>query len=152
MSARWAPDWWIRLLPVLAPRIIKLMGRAVVVRICSDACTMGRGMAAVASFSGQVAEFTVLLKGAAGEVLADTVVETNEIIGSETFAVAAAVLALGGENYFLRGQQRCTWITHFGALRDSGDFSSYRKFLGMSSTAVGIVLERTRFVGGEASR
>ena len=66
------------------------MGRAVDVRIYSAARTTGG------------AEFTVLLKGAAGKVSTDSPVETNGTFGLETFAMVAAVAAWGEQS---RGEE-----------------------------------------------
>ena len=52
-------------------------------------------MAAVALLPGQGAEFTVLLNGAAGKVKTDSLVETNETPGLETFAMVSAVAGWG---------------------------------------------------------
>ena len=110
-------------------------------------------MAAVALLPRQGAEFTALLKGAAGKALTDSPVATNETFGLETFAMAAAVAAwgeqsMGGGNDSLRGQRRRGRSTNTGALQDSGDLIVYRKFLIMRNAAVGITLRRTRVVKG----
>ena len=48
---RWALDWRIRLLPAMAPRVVKPISCVVDVRIYSDACTTEGGMTAIALFS-----------------------------------------------------------------------------------------------------
>ena len=88
------------MIPVMAPRIIKPIGRAVGGRIYSDACATGEGMAAVELLPRQVSEFTVLPKGTAGRLLQGSVAETNEIPGLDAFAIVAAAVALGEQ---LRG-------------------------------------------------
>ena len=50
--ARWTIERRLRLVPVIAPRVIKPVCRTVGVRIYSGACTTGGGIAAVALFSG----------------------------------------------------------------------------------------------------
>ena len=59
-------------------------------------------MTAVALFSRQLREFTVSLKGAAEQVLLESIKDTNEISGLGTFAMVAGVVALGEQ---LRGKR-----------------------------------------------
>ena len=94
---RWALNWWTRLLPVMSPRIVKPVGCTADVRIYSDACTTGGGMAAIALFSRPTGEFMVQLKGKAEDLLLKSLKETNEIFGLELFAMVSAVMALGGQ-------------------------------------------------------
>ena len=77
--ARWALEWWLRLLPELAPRLTIPIGRAVDVGIYSGAFTTDGGMAAVALFPRQADEFTVLLKGNAEPLLLGSISDTYEI-------------------------------------------------------------------------
>ena len=53
-------------------------------------------MAAVALLSRQQGEFTVLLKGSAEQLLLESPRGAKEIFDLETFAMVAAVAALGG--------------------------------------------------------
>ena len=76
--ARWALEWRSRLLPVLAARLIRPVGRTVDVRIYSDECTTGGGMAAVALPCRQEGDFTVLLEGAAEQLLLESLEETRD--------------------------------------------------------------------------
>ena len=69
-------------------------------------------MAAVALLPGRGAEFTVLLKGAAGKVKTDSLVETNEIFGLETFAMVAAVAAWGEQP---RGEEMIRFVDNDAA-------------------------------------
>ena len=48
--ARWTLEWLVKLLPVVAPRVIKPIGRTVDVRIYADARTAQGSMVAVAGF------------------------------------------------------------------------------------------------------
>ena len=75
--ARWALDWWIRLLPAMAPRIAKPISCAVDVRIYSDACTTEGGMAAIALLPRPPGEFMVQLKRKAEDLLRASLVEAN---------------------------------------------------------------------------
>lgn len=59
-STRWALGRRIRIFEHVAPRSIKPVGGRVDVRVYSDTCTQGAGMAAVASFEE---DFAVVLKG-----------------------------------------------------------------------------------------
>ena len=97
----WALNWRLRLLPDMAPRLIKPIGSLVDVRIYSDACTTGGGMAAVALFSG-TKEVTVLMTGVADKKLLRSLETTNEIFGLEMFAMVSAVITLGDQ---LRGKR-----------------------------------------------
>ena len=99
--SRWALEWWVRLLPDMAPRMIRPIGHLVDVRIYSDACTTGGGLAAVALFSGNE-EVTVLLTGTADKKLLKSLETTNEIYGLEMFAMVSAVITLGEQ---LRGKR-----------------------------------------------
>ena len=71
------------------------MGRAVGVRIYSNACATYGGLAAAAVFANPSHEFAVLLTGAAETGMANCLRDTNEIRGLEMFAIVAAVVALG---------------------------------------------------------
>ena len=79
--ARWALEWRLKILPVVAPRIIRPIGRAVVVRSYTYPGTTGGGIAAVASSSRQQVEFTVLLNGVAGRFLLESSGDINDIFG-----------------------------------------------------------------------
>ena len=80
-GARWILEWLLRLPPVMAPRIIRPIGRAVVVRSYTYPGTTGGGIAAVASSSRQQVEFTVLLNGVAGRFLLESSGDINDIFG-----------------------------------------------------------------------
>ena len=92
--ARGRQEWQIKLSPVLAPRSKQPIGGAVDVRIYSDACATGGGMAAGALSPIQGTEFTVLLEGTA-KALADSLMETNGIFGLEISAIVPALVAPG---------------------------------------------------------
>ena len=62
-KARWAVERRLKLLPNLAPRIIKPIGRAVGGTIYSDACATEGGVAAVTLFSIGENGLTVFLGG-----------------------------------------------------------------------------------------
>ena len=59
-------------------------------------------MAAVASFSGEEEDLTVLLKGSADKDLLRALRATNEIYGLEMFAMVSAIITLGEQ---LRGKR-----------------------------------------------
>ena len=109
---RWALNWWIRLLPAMSPRIVKPVGSEADVRIYSDACTTGGGMAAIALFSRPAGEFMVQLKGKAEDLLISSLAETNEIFGLELFAMVSAVMALGEQ---LRGKRMILFLDNNAA-------------------------------------
>ena len=88
-------------MPDMAPRLIRPIGHLVDVRIYSDACTTGGGLAAVALFSGD-RQVTVLLTGAADKKLLRSLEATNEIYGLEMFAMVSAIVTLGDQ---LRGKR-----------------------------------------------
>ena len=67
--ARWALEWRLRLLLTMAPRMIKPLGRIVDVRIYSDDCAICGRVAASALASRRTEDFTVVLKGAAEQML-----------------------------------------------------------------------------------
>ena len=96
--ARWAIEGWARLLPDLAPRIKRPVGRTVDVRIYSDACATDGGMAAASLFSRSAGDFTVVLTGNAEPLLLEGIADTDEISGLEMFAAASAVVALGEQS------------------------------------------------------
>ena len=50
-GARWAPGWWIKLSPKMAPGKLEPIDRAADVRIYPDACTTDGWMAAIALFT-----------------------------------------------------------------------------------------------------
>ena len=100
--ARWALDWRIRLLPALAPRVVKPVGCTADVGIYSDACTTDGGMAAIALFPRPSGEFQGQLKGKAEDLLLNSLAATNEIFGLGLFAMVSSVISLGEQ---LRGKK-----------------------------------------------
>ena len=95
-------SWRIQPLPNMALRAIKPFGRAVDVRIYSDACTSYGALAPAAFFANPSGEFTAFPKGAAEAELPCCPRDTGGISGLETFAMVAAVVALGSQ---LRGKR-----------------------------------------------
>ena len=135
---------------------MKPTGRAVDVRIYSDARTTGGGVAAVALLPGQGAEFRAPPKSAARKASTDSLVETNETFGFETFAMVAAVAAWGEQS---RGEEMIRFVDNDAAAGahikapppDQAPSSFKKKVLGMRSAALGITPGRTRFVRGAPS-
>ena len=83
------------------------IGGAVDVRICSDACATGGGLAAVAFSAYPGNEIAVMLKGAADVALAISLVGTNGIFASRSLGAVD-----GGEN-----PQSKTEAVHFRGMR-----------------------------------
>ena len=106
-------------------------------------------MAAVALFSGQASEFTVLLNGAADQSLLESIKDTDEMFRQGMFAAAAAVGALGEQ---LRGRQRGGRCSHQSVSRNSDDCVPRKKFLGMPGAAVGSMLGGKRRLICDPSR
>ena len=91
----------------VAPRIISLVGCTVNVRICSDACATGRGLAAVAFFEDGSEYFLYSHTAKAGAAFSTWLESANEICGLEMFAMGTAVVSPGA---LLRGERMILFV------------------------------------------